>query len=154
MKVAQIYLEKACTKGAERFQAIVEGLDRYAISQHVLVASPALEQRLRGLPYVTVGPLVSAPVMAYCLVPEVDVVHVHDTKSAQTGLLLTLTRSLPYVLTTTATSRPTRNPLTASIRDRARILVAPDELQAASLVEAYRSAVKKLPKGPENTNGG
>ena len=36
--------------------------------------------------------------MAYCLMPEVDIVHIHEPDSGQAGLLLTLARSIPFVM--------------------------------------------------------
>jgi hypothetical protein len=154
LKVAQIYLEKASAQGAQQFREIIESLDRLAIEQHVLVASADLAKRLGGLPYVTVGPLVSTPVMAYCLVPEVDVAHIHDGKSGQVGLLLTLTRSTPYVLNTIEAAQPTRNPLLASIRNRARLSVDTNQLRPEKLVDAYRDAIDGLSKSPKDANGG
>ena len=118
LKVGQIYLEKAAGDGARQFQAVVEGLDRLAIEQHVLVASAELARSLSALPYVTVGPVVGTPVMAYCLIPDVDVAHVHDGKSGQTGLLLTLTRAVPYVITSSESIRNKKS-LWGSLWDRA-----------------------------------
>jgi hypothetical protein len=154
LKVAQIYLEKASAQGAQQFREIIESLDRLAIEQHVLVASADLAKSLGGLPYVTVGPLVSTPVMAYCLVPDVDVAHIHDGKSGQVGLLLTLTRSTPYVLNTIEAAQPTRNPLLASIRNRARLSVDTNQLRPEKLVDAYRDAIDGLSKSPTDANGG
>lgn len=153
MKIGQIYLDKTSAAGARQFQSMIESLDRLALAQHVLVASPELARSLSGLPYVTVGPVVSTPVMAYCLMPDVDVAHVHDNKSGQTGLLLTLTRSIPYVLTAIQSPRSERNPILASVRERARLAVAPAEMQADRLVEAYRAAAAGASvKRPENAN--
>jgi hypothetical protein len=154
LKVAQIYLEKASAQGAQQFREIIESLDRLAIEQHVLVASADLAKSLGGLPYVTVGPVVSTAVMAYCLVPEVDVAHIHDGKSGQVGLLLTLTRSTPYVLNTIEAAQPTRNPLLASIRNRARLSVDTNQLRPEKLVDAYRDAIDGLSKSPKDANGG
>ena len=116
MKVGQIYLEKAANDGARQFQAIVEGLDRLADrATRARRIGRQLARSLSGLPYVTVGPVVSTPVMAYCLIPEVDVAHVHDSKSGQTGLLLTLTRAVPYVITSTEPEKLKRHSMWASI---------------------------------------
>ncbi|MGI9220278.1 MAG: hypothetical protein ACR2QS_04480 [Woeseiaceae bacterium] len=153
MKVGQIYLEKAANDGARQFQAIVEGLDRLAVEQHVLVASTSLARSLSGLPYVTVGPVVSTPVMAYCLIPEVDVAHVHDSKSGQTGLLLTLTRAVPYVITSTEPMRLKRHSMWASILNRAKASISSDELHPDSLIETYRRAIEGGLERPKEANG-
>lgn len=154
MKVGQIYLEKPSTDGAQRFQATIESLDRLTIEQHVLVASSELARSLSGLPYVTVGPVVSTPVMAYCLMPEVDVAHAHDSRGGQVGLLLTLTRSTPYVINAADTLPKTRNPLLASIRDRAQLTIDTSDLQPDALQDAYQRAIGALSKRPEHSNGG
>ena len=156
LKVGQIYLEKATGDGARQFQAIVEGLDRLAIEQHVLVASPELAGSLSALPYVTVGPVVGTPVMAYCLIPDVDVAHVHDGKSGQTGLLLTLTRAVPYVITSTDAAKNTKSKkrtIFGSIWDRAQATIELDDLHPDYLIETYRRALDSRSKRPEHTDG-
>ena len=152
MKVGQIYLDKASTAGARQFQALVESLDKLAIEQHVLVASSELARSLSSLPYVTVGPVVSTPVTAYCLMPDVDVAHVHDSKSGQSGLLLTLTRSIPYVMTRVDPNQKTRNPITRSIWERAQRTVEPKEMQPDALIDTYQNATDMLSKRPKNAN--
>ncbi len=152
MKVGQIYLDKTSGDRAQQFQSIIESLDRLAIEQHVLVASPELARRLGGLPYVAVGPVVSTPVMAYCLMPEIDVAHAHDPRAGQVGLLLTLTRSTPYVLSAGDSQHGSRNPLHASIRERARQSIDTEVLRADELIAAYRGAIAALAKRPEHSD--
>ena len=152
LKVGQIYLEKAAGDGARQFQAVVEGLDRLAIEQHVLVASAELARSLSALPYVTVGPVVGTPVMAYCLIPDVDVAHVHDGKSGQTGLLLKLTRAVPYVINSTSETENAKS-LFGSIWDRAHAKISADDLHPDKLIEAYRRASDGRSERPENADG-
>ncbi len=57
--------------------------------------------------------------MAYCLMPDVDLAHVHESRSGQAGLLLTLTRSIPFVITTAGSNDNKLNPLTRSVLRRA-----------------------------------
>ena len=154
MKIGQIFLEKSDEDGARRFRTIVEGLDKLAIEQHALVANVSIARSLRALPYVTVGPVVRTPVMAYCLMPDIDVVHVHDGKSGQAGLLLTLTRSIPFVMAASETSDATRNPLKRSILHRAQALIEPSRMQPESLIDIYRRAVDAWSKLPEDANCG
>ena len=119
MKIGHICLTPPGNDVSEHFAALVEALDRHDSEQHVLVASVMLAKRLAGCQNVTVGPIVKTPVMAYCLMPNVDLAHVHEGKSGQAGLLLTLTRSIPFVITTSAGSGNTTSPLTRSVLSRA-----------------------------------
>ena len=151
MKVGQIYLEKTGGDSARQFQAVVEGLDRLAIEQHVLVASASLARSLSALPFVTVGPVVGNPVMAYCLVPEVDVAHVYDSKSGQTALLLTLTRAIPYVITAGETGN-SKQSIWHSIWERASATIETDGLHPDRLLESYHQALRTHSEGPEKAD--
>jgi len=119
VKIGHICLTLPGNDISEHFAALVEALDRHDTEQHVLVASVMLARRLSACQSVTVGPIVKTPVMAYCLMPNVDLAHVHESKSGQAGLLLTLTRSIPFVITTSAGSGETMSPLTRSVLSRA-----------------------------------
>ena len=154
MKIGQIYLERGSDDGARRFATVVESLDRRAIDQHALVSDVALARGLHAMPYVQVGPVVQTPVMAYCLMPDVDVVHLHDDRSGQAGLLLTLTRSIPYVLTSARDATASRNPLRRSVYNRALCIVHPDDQSPERLVEIYRRAVDGWLKLPQDANCG
>lgn len=134
--------------------AIVSELHRLVIEQHVLVADPALARHLHPMPGVTVGPRVSTPVMAYCLMPDVDVVHIHDDVSGQAGLLLTLTRSVPFVMNVTDRLKRARNPLRRSILHRAQATVEPQDLGPAELVGIYRRAAGGRSELPEDAHCG
>ena len=84
--------------------------------------------------------------MAYCLMPDVDLVHIHEVKSGQAGLLLTLTRSIPYVITAASEDLGSKNPMTRSIFHRTAQLVppTPDEpvrQVAAEYLRIYRDAL-------------
>lgn len=152
MKIGQIYLNKSSSSGARQFYSIVDGLNQLAVEQHVLVADPDLARGLRALPFVTVGPIVRSPVMAYCLMPTVDVAHVYDDYGGQAALLLTLTRSVPFVITEGAISRSTGSPLGKSVLRRSRAIVGPQLLDSERLIEVYRKAAGAGSKLPENTD--
>ena len=154
MKVGQIYLEKNGGDEITQFTAQIEALDRLAIEQHVLVADLAVARSLQPLPYVTVGPVVRTPVMAYCLMPDVDIVHIHDERSGQAGLLLTLTRSVPFLLTSEQTTTNSRNPLKRSVYQRAQCILAPGDPDPEQLIETYRRAIDGWLKLPEDANSG
>ena len=152
MKIGHVFLGATDEAATNAFARLVEDLDRLALEQHVLVSDIAVARRLDSRPYVTVGPIVKSPVMAYCLMPAVDLVHVHDRRSGQTGLLLTLTRSIPYVLSAAASS--SRDPLQRSIKSRARCVIEADELGAERLVERYREAITAWSEFPQDANCG
>ena len=104
--VGHINLAESMNGTGEHFIKLVEGLDRQGIRQHVLVRNRSLARRLAVCDNVTVGPVVKTPVMAYCLMPSVSVAHAHDVKSGHAALLMTLTRSTPYVVTRRSTDAP------------------------------------------------
>ena len=152
MNVGHIFLDRASNGAASQFASIVESLDRLTIDQHVLVADASLARSLRALPYVTVGPSVRTPVMAYCLMPAVDVVHIHDDRGGQAGLLLTLTRSVPFVMNSGVTPPGTRNPLKQSVLQRAQTMIEASQTDPESLIEIYRRAADALSKLPQDAN--
>jgi hypothetical protein len=105
VKIGQIFLDLSASSSDERFIELVAALAEQGVEQHVLVAGARLARRLADIPKVWVGPVVLTPVMAYCLMPDVDLVHVHEIRSGQAGLLLTLTRSIPFVITASRDQR-------------------------------------------------
>lgn len=146
MKIGHICLATPTSERGERFAELVEALARHGIEQHVLVAGVALARRLAACPGVSVGPIVKTPVMAYCLMPKVDLAHVHESKSGQAGLLLTLTRSIPFVITSKSEKSQSRNPLTRSVIHRAVGVIPPSDVEAADQTAAeylstYENAV-------------
>ena len=154
MKVGHLCLARKTPRSAARFIALVEALDRLAVRQYVLVADAAVARRLQGCPYVEVGPIVRSPVVANCLVPAIDIVHAHDERGAQAGLLLTLTRSIPYVLTAGLTRASRGGSLHRSVLSRARAQVPPDLLDADALIETYQRAAGAGSEFPENADSG
>jgi hypothetical protein len=131
--IGHINLDKSFNGTGEHFVALVEALDRQGVRQHVIVRNESLAKRLRVYRAVTVGPTTSAPVVAYCLMPQVDVVHAHEERSGQAGLLLTLTRSMPYVLTRRRKAQPRRNPVIRSVYARAARVICATDAGARSL---------------------
>ena len=65
--------------------------------------------------------------------PGVDVVHCHDERAAQAGLLMALTRSVPYVLTRRIGPDPTSNPVQRSVYRRAAGIICATDAGARSL---------------------
>lgn len=146
MYVGHINLAKSFNGWGEHFVGLIEALDEHEISQYVIVRSTTLAKRLDLLKNVTVGPTVRSAVMAYCLMPGVDVVHVHDPADGQAGLLLTLTRSIPFVLTCRGQS-PGKNPLSKAVFRRASEFVYLGDADAAKHLRLYRRAMSRWRTG-------
>lgn len=117
----------------DHFVELVEGLSKLGVKQHVIVRDPAIARRLEQCDGVTLGQTVNAAVTAYCLMPQLPLVHVHDEASAHAGLLLTLTRSIPYVATRRCESPPDDNPIIRSVYRRAVSLICPTKRAAAAV---------------------
>lgn len=141
MHVGHINLAKSCNGAGEHFVNLVEALQKLGIKQHVLVRNLDLAKRLDLIDDVTLGPIVRSAVMAYCLTPRLDVVHVHDPSEGQSGLLLTLTRSIPYVLTH-GDDAPGKNPLMQAVYRRASGIVYQSDADAAKHLRIYKHAVE------------
>lgn len=157
MKIGHICLAADDTADSARFADIVEAIAAYDVEQHVLVASVPLARRLARCPRVTVGPIVHSALMAYCLMPNVRIAHVHDGKSAQAGLLLTLTRAIPFVLTADEGIAADRSPLTRSVVKRAAAMLRNRQPEAADRaarehLNVYENALAGRLKLPENSN--
>ena len=136
MYVGHVNLDKSMNGIGEHFVKLVESLDRQGVKQHVLVANASLARRVAIYENVLVGPVVKTPVMAYCLLPDVTVAHMHDLRSCQAGLVLRLTRSIPYIITRRECVPPPRNPLARSIIERSSGVICPSEEAAEAIVNA------------------
>ena len=116
----------------------IESLDRLAVRQFVLLADEAAARRLSVCPYVRIGPTVRSPVVANCLMADVDVVHAHDARSGQVGLLLTLTRSIPFVLSQHVSGASSPKAISDMIRRRARAILVGSAMDTERLIDIYR----------------
>lgn len=134
MIIGHINLEKSLHGIGEHFVCLVDALHRQGVQQHALVRNVTLAKRLDAIAGVTVGPVVTTAITATCCMPRVDLVHVHHPSAGQAGLLLTLTRSIPYVLTHRG-PMPGRNPVTQSAYSRAATIVCVDPADASALVD-------------------
>lgn len=133
MHIGHINLEKSMNGTGEHFVMLIESLDRQGVQQHVIVRNQALARRLAMYENVTVGPVVNTAVTAYCLMPQVSVAHVHDDAGGHAGLLLTLTRSIPFVITRRSIRAPGKNPIVRSVYRRAVSVICPNNAAAAAL---------------------
>ena len=115
MQIGHINLAKSFNGTGEHFVSLVESLQDEGVEQHVLVRNTTLARRLGAVEKVVVGPVVSSPISAYCLMPRLDLVHIHDSNAGQAGLLLALTRSIPFVLTHRGSVPSNHNPLTQAV---------------------------------------
>lgn len=127
MQIGHINLEPSMNGAGEHFIRLVEALCRQDFAQHVLVANASLAKRVAVYDGVTTGPVVRTPIMASCLMTDVSVVHAHDVAAGRAGLLMTLTRSVPYVLTSRSTERAARNPISRSVLRRAASIICPSQ---------------------------
>ncbi|MGI9204262.1 MAG: glycosyltransferase [Woeseiaceae bacterium] len=134
MKVGHINLARSFNGTGEHFVALVEALERQGITQHVIVRNHSLARRVAVYDNVTIGTVTSSPVVALCLMPQVDVVHAHNEKSAQAGLVLTLTRSIPFVMSCRDVTKRSPNPILRSIFSRAAGLICSDAAMAKTLL--------------------
>ncbi len=146
MRVGHVNLAKSFNGCGEHFVSLIEALRDEGIEQHVLVRNTALAKRLDIVEGVTVGPTVRSAIMAYCLMPAVDVVHVHDPADGQAGLLLTLTRSIPFVLTRRGKSAG-KSPLARAVFRRASGLVYLGDADVEKHVRLYRRAMSRWRTG-------
>lgn len=141
MYIGHINLAKSFNGAGEHFGKLIEALQELDVQQYVLVRNIELAKRLDLVDNVTVGPAVRSAVTAYCLMPTVDVVHIHDPSDGQSGLLLTLTRSIPFVLTHRDES-PGNGPLAKTVYRRAAGIVYRGDADAAKHLRIYRRALE------------
>lgn len=133
MIIGHLNLAPDFDSAAAGFVLLVEALRDAGAEQHVLVRDAALARRLRLIDGVTVGSVVHSPVMAYCLLPRVDVAHAHELSAGHAGLLMALTRSIPYVLTHRGRPSTSVSPLLQSIYRRASRVLCQDDAELAVL---------------------
>lgn len=133
MYIGHINLAPAFDSATARFILLVEALRDAGMEQHVLVRDASLATRLAAVDRVTVGPVVHSPVVACCLLPRVDVAHAHDPAGGRAGLLLALTRSIPYVLTHRGSVATSVSPLLQSVYRRAFRVLCQDDAEVAVL---------------------
>ena len=119
MKIGHISLEKEYGGSGHQLLMLAKALSNHDIEQHAVVRNPVLARRLSKHAEISVGPLVNSPVTAYGLMPNVNLAHLHDSKSLPSGLLLTLTRSIPYVVTHRSLNPPPARALARSMYRRA-----------------------------------
>lgn len=141
MYIGHINLAKSFNGAGEQFIKLIEALQRLGVQQYVLVRNIELAKQLDRIDTVTVGPAVRSAITAYCLMPAVDVVHIHDPSAGQSGLLLTLTRSIPFVLTH-RDETPGNGPLAKAIYRRAAGIVYRQDADAAKHLRIYMRALE------------
>ena len=144
MHIGHINLTSSFNSVGANFVALVESLQQQAIQQYILVRNIELAKQIDLVEGVTVGPVVRTPLTAYCLMPQVDVVHIHDQSSRTAGILFALTRSVPYVLTQHETEAADDSPLNRSAHKRASGFIAVNEVGIGQHLQAYRRAMDSL----------
>ena len=141
MRIGHIDLSAHISGAEEQLVILVESLTAHGVEQHVLVRNPFLAKRLSVCSGVSVGPIVRSPITAYLLMPPVDLVHMHENKAFNAGVLLNLTGSVPYVLTYRHFSMPGKNPFRRSQYQRADGVVCP----SAEIAQAMLDYVPETP---------
>lgn len=144
MHIGHINLSESFNGADENFVRLIESLQRHTMQQYLLVRNVALAKRLDLIENVTVGPVVRSPITAFCLMPQVDVVHIHDRSSRSAGILLALTRSVPFVLTRHESLAESKNPLSQSACKRASGFIEEDQKDVCEHLQVYRRAVDSL----------
>jgi hypothetical protein len=133
MYVGHINLAKSIDDSGENFINLIGALRVREIQQYVLVRNVELAKRLDTIDDVVVGPVVRSAVTAYALMPNLDLVHIHDISAGQAGLLLTLTRSISYVLSHREAVPNGKNPLAQAVYRRALCIICRDDSEASIL---------------------
>lgn len=151
MYIGHINLAKSFNGSGKHFVKLVEALQRRGVQQYVLVRNIELAKQLDRVDNVTVGPAVRSAITAYCLMPAVNVVHIHDPSDGQSGLLLTLTRSIPFVLTH-RDETPEIGALAKAIYRRAAGIVYRRDADAAKHLRIYRRALESW-RSPTASSG-
>lgn len=144
MFIGHINLSETFDGAGEHFVHLIEALRQHNTQQYILVRNIELAKRLDIVEGLTVGPVVHSPIIAYCMMPDVDVVHIHDSSSWPAGLLMTLTRSTPYTLTRHASDAASRNPLTQAAMNRASGFLDENQTDVLEHLHAYQSALDSL----------
>ena len=144
MHIGHINLSESFNGAGENFVRLIESLQRCSMQQYVLVRNVALAKRLDLLENVIVGPTVRSPITAYYLMPHVDIVHIHGPSCYSAGLLLALTRSVPFVLTRHPNLANSRNPIYQAAITRASGFIEENQADVSRLLPAYRRAVDSL----------
>jgi hypothetical protein len=140
MYVGHINLARSFNGAGEYFVKLIEALQELGVQQHVLVRNVDLAKRLDLVENVVVGPVVRSAITASCLMPAVNMVHIHNASDGQAGLILTLTRSMPFVLTHDD-SAPRNSPLARSVYRRAAGLIYQGDADAARHLRIYEHAI-------------
>ena len=135
MRIGHVDLSAHISGAEEQLVILVEALAAHGVEQHLLVRNPFLAKRLSVCSGVSVGSIVRSPITAYLLMPPIDLVHLHDKKAIKVGVLLNLTRSLPYVLTHRHFSMPGKNPFQRSQYQRADGVVCPSVEIAQAMLD-------------------
>ena len=144
MYIGHINLAKSFDSTGERFITLVETLQQLGTKQYVVVRNVGIAKRLNYVTNVIVGPTVRSSVSAQCLIPRVDIVHVHGISGWQAGLLLILTKSIPFVLTSVKHESRMRNAIMQAAFDRASAVIPEEVTDAADILLVYRRAVEPL----------
>lgn len=141
MHIGHVHLATFHSGAGNNFVELIESLQQYDVQQHVLLSDATLARRVAHVEQITVGPTVRSAIVAYCMMPTVDLVHVHEPLAARAGLLLTLTRGLPFVLTHHDAGRQ-NNRIDRAVYKRAAAIIDDRDSDGARYLRIYRHAIE------------
>lgn len=156
--IAHVNLAKGFRGGERQTEILVRGLSGRDWSQVVVGRrGEPLAEKLAGLPGVEVRPVPNNPVSAARATAGADLVHVHEGRAGQAGLLANLFAGRPYLVTRRIPQAPSGRPATRLLYRRARHIACVSEAIREAM-EAYvpdvpksciHSAVARLPADPD-----
>ena len=135
MKIGHLCLTREYGGSGHQLLLLAIALSIHDIEQHAVVRNQTLAERLSQIAGISVGPLAKSPITAYGLMPNVDLAHLHDRRSLQSGLLLKLTRSIPYVFTQRFLATPPANAIARSMYRRAEGIACVSEAVAKTVYD-------------------
>lgn len=152
MDLGHILLDR---KGSDRdrdFLAMAENLDHLGVRQHFVVADDATARYLQRLAFAAGVDVTASPIVANCLISNVDLVHAHGYRAGRAGLIMTLTRGIPYVLTAIQNGRGEAMSLKGSVMRRARVLLTDDRVPVAELIDVYAAVIRGESELPQDAD--
>ena len=133
MQIGHICLATEFDDRTRQLTVLVRSLVSHSINQQSIVANHQLAVELEKTPIQHNVRVARSPISAYCAARNCDLLHLHDEFAGRTGLLATLTRGTPYVLTYRGSKAPPADALNRSIFSRAAGIVC-DTAATAELV--------------------
>ncbi|MGH8494957.1 MAG: glycosyltransferase family 4 protein [Gammaproteobacteria bacterium] len=158
-EICHVNLAKGFRGGERQTELLVKGLAEQDIAQAVVLrAGAGLEDRLRGLPQVTVRPVGSNLLAAVLASRGARLLHAHEGRAVHVAYLRKRLSGTPYVVTRRVNNSPKRGWFTRLVYRRADAMVALSQAVRRTLADWQRgidarvipSALSGLKRDPEN----